>query len=123
VRFPWPWFFGLLGARLLVAMIAQRSLGIVKAELVLMGVEFGSAAWVLYDANQRRIPRVFRWAGGTLLLWVLVFPWYLARRRKPQATCPFVESQAGPLVRILLIALAASLIMAIILTALQGPVK
>jgi 4-amino-4-deoxy-L-arabinose transferase-like glycosyltransferase len=104
-------------------MIVQKSLGIVKAELVLVGVEFGSAAWVLYDANQRRIPRVFRWAGGTLLLWVLVFPWYLARRQKPQATCPFVESQAGPLVRILLIALAASLIMAIILTALQGPVK
>lgn len=123
VGFPWPWFFGLLGVRLFVAMVAERSLGIVKAELILVGVEFASAAWVFYDANQRGIPRVVRWAMGTLFLWVMVFPWYLARRRKPEATCPFVEGQAGPLARVLFIALAAFLVLAIVLTALQGPAK
>jgi hypothetical protein len=44
---------------------------------------------------------------GTLLLWPIIFPWYLARRNRPQQPCPFIEARAKPLtLAILFIVLA-----------------
>lgn len=70
-----------------------------------MGVELAASAWVYYDAHARRIPRPLRWGLGSLLLWILIFPWYLSRRRTPEAPCPFVEAEVGPITRFLLVIL------------------
>ena len=38
----------------------------------------GSIIWVLVDAPQRRLSRI--WALWSLLLWIICFPMYLAKR-------------------------------------------
>jgi hypothetical protein len=49
------------------------------------------------------------------LLWPIVFPWYLARRKTPGAPCPFVEGIGLPIVLIVYIAATA------LYVALKGP--
>jgi hypothetical protein len=34
---------------------------------------------------------------GTLLLWPIIFPWYLARRSSPSQPCPFIEARVSPI--------------------------
>lgn len=113
VKFPWALFLVLLAARLWVAMTAQKYLGLLKSELVLGGVELLTGVWVTYDAWQKGVPKPFRWGAGSLFLWTIVFPWYLARRRMPRASCPFVEGRA-----LIVVALMA-FILAIVLVALN----
>ena len=105
VQFPWQLFFALLVVRLLVAIVAQRHWGLIKAELALGSVEILSAVWVFYDAHEKRVSKPLRWGLGSLLLWIVFFPWYLARRRDPGASCPFVEAEASPFLRVLLFVL------------------
>lgn len=104
VRFPWPLFLALLLMRILLAGLAERQWGLVKAELVFGAIEMGCSVWVFYDANRIGAPRPFRWALGTLFLWPIVFPWYLVRRKMPRALCPFVEGIGLPIVFLALIA-------------------
>jgi hypothetical protein len=117
VRFPWPLFFAIFFARILAAGLIDQRWGFLRAELVLGGLEVACAVWVFYDAGRHSVPRPFRWAWGTLLLWPLVFPWYLARRRTPRALCPFVEGSALPIVLVMLVALG------ILAVLLKGPIK
>jgi hypothetical protein len=105
VRFPWPLFLALLLIRILLAGLAERQWGLLKAELVLLAIEMGCSVWVFYDANLIGAPRPFRWALGTLFLWPIVFPWYLVRRKMPRALCPFVEGIGLPIVFLALIAI------------------
>ncbi len=105
VRFPWQLFFVLLVVRLLAAIVAQRHWGLIKAELALGSVEILTAVWVFYDAHEKRVPKPLRWGLGSLLLWIVVFPWYLARRRNPGAPCPFIEAEVSPFFRVLLFVL------------------
>ncbi len=123
VRFPWTLFFALLLARLLLAGVGQRYFGLVKTELLLGIVEVVSAVWVAYDATSQRIPRPFLWGVGTLFLWVIIFPWYLVRRRRREASCPFVESRPAPLGWVLVLILVASLLLALLISAGKIPGK
>jgi hypothetical protein len=76
-----------------------------KGQLVLGGVQIVCSFWVFYDALEKRLPRPLRWGMGTLLLWPIIFPWYLARRQRPKQPCPFVEAQASPITRAALLVL------------------
>jgi hypothetical protein len=104
-RFSWRILFVVLGASLLAAAFIQRFWGQAESQLVMAGVQIFSSAWVFFDAQQRGVPQPLRWGLGSLVLWPVLFPWYLARRRTPKAPCPFVEAKASPLARTVLFAL------------------
>jgi len=110
VPFPWGIFVVVLAVWMLGASAVQLLLPPVQSQLLLAGVQVLTAAWVLYDAAQRGVPKALRWSLGTLLLWPLIFPWYLSRRSKPAARCPFVEGRAGRLTRALIVVLLLVLI-------------
>jgi 4-hydroxybenzoate polyprenyltransferase len=82
--------------------LLQRFMSPMKDQLVLGGVQILCSLWVLYDASAKRLPKPQRWALGTLLLWIVIFPWYLERRRYLTRPCPFIE---GPVKRTTLAAL------------------
>jgi hypothetical protein len=117
VRFSWRTFLIVFGIWLIVATVVQRLLGPIKSQLALAGVQILSSLWVFYDAQERGVPKALRWGLGSLLLWPIVFPWYLARRSVPQAPCPFVEAPVNPITRALLIVL----LVVIFLLILKGP--
>lgn len=120
-RFSWGIFFAVLGAWFLVALVSQKSLGYEKGQFVLAGIVLLSSLWTFRDAQQKGIPKPFRWGFGCLLLWVIVFPWYLSRRRTPSAPCPFVEAEAGPGVRALLVLFVVLFLLAVVFNVLKGP--
>ena len=121
VRFPWALFVALFLVRIVVAMASFQRLGLVKTELLLGGIEFLSAIWVFQDSHARRVPKPLRWVIGSLLFWVVFFPWYLERRKTPQAYCPAVDAQFSPIVRGLLFAAVTLLVLSLIMAALKGP--
>ncbi|MGD0923026.1 MAG: hypothetical protein ABSA70_14880 [Terriglobia bacterium] len=84
-------------------------------------MELLSAVWVFQDAHRRRVPKPLRWGLGSLFLWLLFFPWYLARRRVPEAPCPHVEAEIGPVTRVLLFALMVFLLLSMVLVMFTGP--
>jgi hypothetical protein len=101
VFFPWSLFFALFAVRALVigGIVVLRHWNWSKAGLLLNTVDLITAALVFYDASRKHISKALRWALGSLFLWVVFFPWYLARRRELQKPCPLVEAEASPLVR------------------------
>ena len=120
VHFSWMFFFTALAAWLFAAMIAQRLLGPARAQLVLGAAVILSSAWVYFDAQAKRVPKPLRWALGSLLLWIVVFPWYLARRRTPEWPCSFVEAETGPVARVLLFALLFFFLLGAIILIFNG---
>jgi hypothetical protein len=44
---------------------------------------------------------------GTLLLWSIIFPWYLARRKAPRQACLFDEARVNPIMLAILLILLA----------------
>lgn len=122
-RFSWRIFFLVLSSWLLVAGVAQWFLGPTKSQLALGGVVILTSIWVFFDAEHRGVPKPLRWGIGSLMLWILVFPWYLARRRQPQAPCPFVEAEAGPLARLLFLILLTFFILSAVLVVFKGSLK
>jgi len=126
VRFPWRIFFVVLGCAFLVGMafITLIAHGVLKqdqAQLAMNGVPALVGIWVFFDASRRRIPRPLRWGLGTILLLAVVFPWYLARRSKPEAPVPFVEAEVRPVTRMVLIALLLLFLVSLIMNIVQGP--
>jgi AcrR family transcriptional regulator len=117
VRFPWRIFLLVLAVWMASASAVQFLMTPLKSQLVLAGVQVLTAVWVFYDAQSRGLPKALRWGLGTLLLWPIIFPWYLGRRSKPAARCPFVEGPAGPLTRALLVIL----LLVLFILALKGP--
>jgi hypothetical protein len=85
------------------------------------GVQTLAGIWVFFDALWQRIPRPLRWGVGSMLLPIIVFPWYLARRRLPQSSCPFVEADVRPLTRFLLFALIVFFLLSVVFHVVQGP--
>jgi len=73
-------------------------------------VQLATSLWVVFDAHRKRVPQPLQWGVGTMLLWIIVFPWYLARRRQPNTVCPFVESGARSLLRIVLLFLLINIV-------------
>jgi len=105
VRFPWPIFSAVLAVSFLLGFTFLQIWGEQKARWAVGGLQSLASIWVFFDALRRRIPEPLRWGVGSLLLTIIVFPWYLARRRLPQSPCPFVEAKIGPVTRFILIAL------------------
>jgi hypothetical protein len=110
VRFSWRIFLIVFGIWVVGASLVQRYMDPLKGQLVLGSVQILCAFWVLYDALQKRLPKPQRWGVGTLLLWPIIFPWYLARRKAPNQPCPFVEARVSPITRAALLILLAFLI-------------
>ena len=122
-RFSWGIFLATLGIWLTVAMITERFLGYQKGQWVLGGLVLLSSLWVLRDARAKNIPKPFRWSLGAMLLWILIFPWYLARRRTPSAECPTIEGEGGRVARTLLFVLLFFILLSALMMLLKGPSK
>lgn len=122
-RFSWGIFFAALGTWLAVAAIAETMLGPAKSQFVLFGLVVLSSWWVYRDARERNIPKPIRWSLGSLLLWMIIFPWYLSRRRNPKAECPFIEGEAGRVARTLLFILLVFFVLWVLMVLLKGPKK
>ncbi len=121
VQFSWAVFFSVLSAWLFAAIVTQRFLGPEISQYVLGGIVILCSAWVFYDAQQKGLAKPLRWGIGVMLLWIVVFPWYLVRRRTPEAPCPFVEGEASPLARVLLFVVMAFLLLGIAILVFKGP--
>ena len=103
VRFSWPTFFAVLGVSCFIALVFQALWKDQQQVFVAMGgVQTLASVWVFFDAHRRGIPRPLRWSLATMFLPIVIFPWYLTRRRTPQLPVPFLE--AIPIIRLLLIA-------------------
>lgn len=100
-QFSWWIFLLVLVVYIAIVIFAKRFLNSVGNEAVLAGVLLASSTWVFYDAHSKRVPHPFRWGISALLLWIVVFPWYLSRRRAPEAPCPLMEAQASVFIRAL----------------------
>jgi len=107
VRFSWRIFLIVFAIWVVGASLVQRYMDPLKGQLVLLGVQILSSFWVLYDALEKRLPKPHRWGMGTLLLWPIIFPWYLARRKRPRQPCPFVEARVSPITGAVLLILLA----------------
>lgn len=121
VRFSWRVFFYVLGATWLVSAVTIRFLGLVDGQVVLSGLQLLTAIWVFFDARQKAIPKPLRWGVGSVILWIVIFPWYLVRREKPKAPCPFVEAESGPFIRVMLLVIFIFFLVAIIVSLVGGP--
>jgi hypothetical protein len=119
-RFSWSIFLVALLAWLALATSAIRVVGLAKAQYVMVAVLVLSAAWVFWDARQKGIPRPVQWAAGALLFWIVFFPWYLARRRQPEASCPIVEAGARPFLRALLLILMCGIGFMLLISAIAS---
>jgi hypothetical protein len=118
-RFSWPIFLIVLLFWFFLAGAAERLLGPVRSQLLLGSVVIITSAWVYYDAHTKLVPKPLRWGLGSLLLWVVVFPWYLARRRDPVAPCRFVEAEVSSLMRLLLATLLILVLLGIVVVVLK----
>jgi hypothetical protein len=104
---------------LLLAGLAERVLGPLRSQFLLGGVVILSSAWVFYDAHNKLVPKPYRWGVGSLLLWIVIFPWYLARRRDPIAPCRYVEAEFRGLTRLLLLVLIIVVLLGFVVMVLQ----
>ena len=122
-RFSWSIFLATLGIWLLAALVAQSLVGPEKSNFVLGALLVLSSVWVYRDAREKNIPTPFRWSLGSILLWIIIFPWYLARRKNPNAACPFIEGEGGRVARTLLFILLIIFLISIVARLLNGPSK
>ena len=120
-RFSWGIFFAWLVIYLSAAILTTRFLGENGSKYVMGGFVLLSSMWVFFDAQRKGVPKPLRWVLGALLLWIVVFPWYLSRRRTPHAPCPFIEGEAGPVARVLFFILMAFFLIGALLIIFQGP--
>ncbi len=107
VRFPWRIFLIVFAIWVVVASLVLRYMDPRKGQFVLGGVQILCSLWVFYDALEKRLPRPLRWGMGTLLLWSIIFPWYLARRKAPRQACLFDEARVSPIMLAILLILLA----------------
>src|SRR5579872_5814701 len=78
VQFSLLYFLVVLASSLGIAALALETLGPVKSQYVMPGLVLLSSIWVYFDASQRKLPKPLQWSVGSLLVWIVVFPWYLA---------------------------------------------
>jgi hypothetical protein len=115
VRFPWRLFLLFFWALMVGGIVSELLIGPPKTQLVVGAVPLLSAIWVLFDAYAKGVPKPLRWGLAMLFpTWLIILPWYLARRRRPEAPCPFVEAQVSPRTRAVLFILLAVLVYVII---------
>lgn len=119
-RFSWRIFFLWLLIYLAAAILTTRCLGENGSKYAMGGFVLLSSMWVFFDAQRKGVPKPLRWVLGSLLLWIVVFPWYVARRRTPHAPCPFIEAEAGPVARVLFFVLMVFFLIGALLIIFQG---
>lgn len=122
-RFSWGIFFTTLGVWMVVGVITETALGSEIGQFVLGGLVILSSFWVYRDAREKNIPKPFRWGLGSFLLWIIVFPWYLSRRKAPKADCPFIEGEGGRVARTLLFVLLIFILLSALMMLLKSPSK
>jgi hypothetical protein len=111
VRFPWRLFLLFFLALMVGGIVSEGLIGLQRTQLAVGALQLLSAIWVSFDASAKRVPKPLRWGLATLFpTWLIILPWYLARRRQPEAPCPFVEGQVNPIMRMLLLILVAVLV-------------
>ena len=120
VRYPWLNLLFVLAIWLFASVVTVRFLSPANSQIAMGGLVLLSSFWVLYDARERGVPKPLRWGIACLLLWIVFFPWYLARRRTPEASCPVVEAERGPLLRFLLITLLVSFLLGVVMVVMKG---
>ena len=120
-RFSWSIFFTSVLLYLAAAIVMTNLLGEHTGKYVMGALVLLSSMWVYFDAQKKGIPKPLRWVLGALLLWIVVFPWYLSRRRTPQAPCPFIEGEASPAVRVVFLILMVFFFVGALLMIIQGP--
>jgi hypothetical protein len=121
VRYPWRIFFAFIGISFLLALTFEGLWGEQKAQLAMGGAQTLAGVWVFYDALRQRVARPWRWAMGSMLLPVVIFPWYWARRKTPESPVPFVEAEVGPVTRFVLFALLVFILASLIFYIVKGP--
>ena len=121
VRYPWRILVAVMAIGMILGLISLALFGEQNGPKVIQAIPILAGFWVFFDAYRRRLPRPFRWSIGTMLLLALVLPWYLARRSRPESPVPFVEAEAGPVTRILLIALLVLFLIGLVFNVVQGP--
>jgi hypothetical protein len=117
-RFSWKIFFLVFSVAWLTAIVVLEIWGPEKGQAYLGLIPLISAPWVIFDAHQKRIARPFRWGIGSLILWIVIFPWYLARRKTPKAPCPFVEGIGLPILLLVYI-----IVLIVLIVVFKVPVK
>lgn len=122
-RFSWGIFIVVLVAWLLAAFAGQRFLNPLREQFFLAGIVGITSVWVFYDARLRNVPHPWRWSLASILFWIIFFPWYLARRRTPNAPCPVMDEGAGRLLRWLIPIFVFLLLFTLIVAMLHGPKK
>lgn len=118
VRFSWKIFLLVFSVMWLIAIVMLEIFGPEKGQTYLGVIPLLSAPWVIFDAHQKHIARPLRWGIGTLILWIVIFPWYLSRRRIPKAPCPFVEGLGLP---VLLLVYVIALV--VLISVFKVPIK
>jgi hypothetical protein len=121
VRFSWPMFFAVLVASWSATILALHFLGILGGQLAISGLQLVTAVWVFADARRKLIAKPLRWALGTLILWIVIFPWYLVRRQKLRSPCPFVERETSPFTRVMILVVFIFFLLAVLVNVLGGP--
>jgi hypothetical protein len=109
VRFPWRLFILFSWALMAGGIVSELLIGPAKTQFAVGALQLLSAIWVSFDASAKRVPKPLRWGLATLFpaCWLIILPWYLVRRRRPEAPCPFVEARVRPaMLAVLLILLA-----------------
>ncbi len=120
VRFSWPIFFAVFGVSCFLVLIFQRFIKDQQQVVLAMGgVQSLAGVWVFYDAARRRVPRPVRWAVGSMMLPLIIFPWYLARRSTPKSPVPFLEAVST--IRLVFIALLLFFLANLIFYLVEGP--
>ena len=111
VRFPWRLFFLFFWILMAGVMLSDLLIGPLRTQLLTEGIQLFLSIWVVFDAAVKRIPKPLRWGLASLFpTWLIILPWYLARRRRPEAPCPFIEGYVSPARRVLLIVLVLVLL-------------
>jgi hypothetical protein len=119
-RFSWGIFFGVFVCYLFLASLAQGLLGSKGSAYAMLGFILATSLWVFVDARSKSIPKPAGWALACLLLWMVFFPWYLSRRRTPEAPCPAIEGESGPVTRTILLVLIVMTLLGAILMISSG---
>jgi hypothetical protein len=120
-QFSWAIFFGTLAGAMLIISVAVRFIGVESSKLAFVGFTLICAGWVFYDARSRRIPHGWRWSIMTVFFWIVFFPWYLSRRRRPLVACRPMEDQRSVIFRALLWAVVILLFLSIIAGVIKSP--
>jgi len=121
VRYPWRIFFGILLISFSLALLTEGLWGKQRAQMIMAGIQTLAGMWVFFDALRQGIPKPLRWGLGSMLLPVVIFPWYLGRRDKPRAPVPFVEAEVGPVTRLILFAILLFFLISLVLYIAEGP--